>query len=380
MSFTRDERGWHGIAIAGGSPGAPGTVLGGLRGVNHFMEQGFVVIALCPGGGDISSGYKVQSFYDSCFKQAGPQVLTVDGVSNSPAYLPEHDKVAETRELKRRATGELSRGRQIKRFLLPPECMGCDKAQYEHCLLSGKAESRGGLAAWLGVVDKLGGGCQVLGQNKLALARRAGEVRETMGAGGGGKDEMRTTYQVIWPSIPFSKRHAELGEEEAYLTTMAEVNDKDQLFVMKATQVECDAFPAEGVKHALACLSHQHITRNQSALGLGNEDKMVEQDDFKVLGALFGFGIHCNLDCTTSRTTANSAESAAVDSGVGRPGVNEQLRQALPAGVPFLGQETGSEQGIAPDETGHYQLAMSSGNSMLTMLVFVQQQQLLRPS
>eukprot|EP00935_MAST-01C_sp_MAST-1C-sp1_P002205 g2205.t1 len=383
-----NERGWHGIEIAGGTAGAPGIVLGGGGGEGHFMERGFVVIALCPGGGDKGDEdggrdhrYKVQPFYASCFKQADTQALTVDGVDNNPAYLPEHQKVGETRESKRKATGELSRGRQIKCFKLPPECVGCDKAQYEHCLLSDEAEGKGGLAAWRSIIGKLGDGCQVSGENKLALGRRAGEVRATMGAGGGGKDEMHTrcTYQVIWPTIPFSERHMEaheeLGEEEAYLATMAEVHDKDQLFVMKTSQKECDAFPAKGAKQVRDCLSHQRITRNQSAIGLGDEDETVGQGDFKVLGALFGYGIHCNLESATCRTTANSAQSAAVGSGVGRQGVNEQLRQALPADVPFLGQETASEQGIPPDETGHYQLAVSSGNSMLTMLVFVQQQQ-----
>jgi hypothetical protein len=152
----------------------------------------------------------------------------------------------------------------------------------------------------------------------------------------------------------FSKLHAEkhaIPLEDSPLTAFAEVFDKDELFLMSATPEQLDAFPAARLGSFASALEASVDGTTGTKSG--------------VLGVLLAYNIHC---IWVGYEPKDRREPLPTEKCV-----NYQLRHALP-GVPFLGQDSGGEQGISQDATGHYQLMASHSGMMLTSLLFVREQ------
>ena len=77
----------------------------------------------------------------------------------------------------------------------------------------------------------------------------------------------RLCLQMVKPSTYFSDEHTKkygLSEAEAYLTLFAEVVDKDDLYLMVATQEELDAFPAFAMSRASSRIYSSQLLRRSS--------------------------------------------------------------------------------------------------------------------
>jgi hypothetical protein len=195
-----DRRGWHNIAIAGGSPPSPGLVLS--DGVS--VGRAVVVIAFHPGGDSTGARYRVEQIFDSGMNRTKEPSVLVHGVEMFAEYsqsvASEASEASKASEAHQQSVpyGRPARGRQIER-LMP--CASGYAAAASRC---SDGQSVGALAHFLEMaracIDEM-----KRPDAKIALGRSGGVARES------NVERQGTSYQVSFtartPNLPLSTNY-----------------------------------------------------------------------------------------------------------------------------------------------------------------------------